>query len=251
MAKPMMRSSRNRPASYSTKREVVREDRRRSLRLGGLELEPDLSGAVFISDYSALLVADLHFEKGSSFAARGQPVPPFDTRSTLAVLEQAIARYRPQRLIALGDSFHDRGAGRRIAAADLERIRRLSQATDVIWIAGNHDAEIPQDFGGRSVAEIALGPLLLRHIPTAFLSGALEIAGHLHPVATISRRGRRLTARCFAANEQRLIMPAFGAYAGGLNVRESAISQLFGEGPFDAWLIGRAAIFPIGRHALS
>lgn len=245
-----MRSSKNQPVSFSAKRAIVPEDDRRSLKLGGLELEPDLSGALFVSEYSTLLVADLHFEKGSSFAARGQPIPPFDTRSTLAVLEHAISRFRPRRLIALGDSFHDRGAGRRIDTADLERIRRLSQLTDVIWIAGNHDGQVPQDFGGRSVAEIILGPLLLRHIPSPVLTDAFEIAGHLHPVATVARRGRRLTARCFAADERRLIMPAFGAYTGGLNVREAAISELFGERPFNAWLIGRAAIFPVGRHAL-
>ncbi len=118
-------------------------------------------------------------------------------------------------------------------------------------MAGNHDRDIPQEFGGRVAAEIVLGSLLLRHVPSAPLSGTFEIAGHLHPVATVSRRGRRLTARCFAANEHRLIMPAFGAYTGGLNVRESAILELFGDGPFDAWLIGNRAIFPVGRHALS
>jgi DNA ligase-associated metallophosphoesterase len=221
------------------------------LRLGGLEIELDLSGAAFIRDYSALLVADLHFEKGSNLAARGQPIPPFDSRATLAALEHVMARYQPQRLIALGDSFHDSHAGRRVEAADLARICRLSDLAEIVWITGNHDAKLPPHLAGRTASEVALGPLRLRHVPSPDLADSTEIAGHLHPVATISQRGHRVTARCFAASRRRLIMPAFGSYTGGLNVRMPAIAGLFGGESFDAWLIGRTGIFCVDGRSLS
>jgi uncharacterized protein len=221
-----------------------------SLALGGLELLPDLSGALYVPDYRSLLVADLHFEKGSSFLRRGLFIPPFDTRSTLAVLEAAIARLRPERLIALGDSFHDCSAGDRIDAADLTRIRSLSDRLDVIWISGNHDRKLPDGLGGRTAAEVSLGPLILRHLPEPVLSGTFEIAGHFHPVASIVRRGRRLTSRSFVADRSRLIMPAFGAYTGGMDVRAPEISSLFSQQAFTAWMIGRSAIYSFSSDVL-
>jgi uncharacterized protein len=221
-----------------------------SLALGGLELLPDLSGALYVPDYRSLLVADLHFEKGSSFLRRGLFIPPFDTRSTLAVLEAAIARLRPERLIALGDSFHDCSAGDRIDAADLTRIRSLSDRLDVIWISGNHDRKLPDGLGGRTAAEVSLGPLILRHLPEPVLSGTFAIAGHFHPVASIVRRGRRLTSRSFVADRSRLIMPAFGAYTGGMDVRAPEISSLFSQQAFTAWMIGRSAIYSFSSDVL-
>jgi len=218
--------------------------------LGGLELLPDLSGALYVPDYRSLLVADMHFEKGSSFLRRGLHIPPFDTRSTLAVLEAAIARLRPDRLIALGDSFHDCSAGDRIDAGDLTRIRGLSDRLDVIWINGNHDRKLPEGLGGRTAAEVSLGPVILRHLPEPVLSGTFEIAGHFHPVASIVRRGRRLTSRSFVADRSRLIMPAFGAYTGGLDVRAPEISSLFSQQAFTAWMIGRSAIYSFSSAVL-
>ncbi|MGH6873374.1 MAG: ligase-associated DNA damage response endonuclease PdeM [Aestuariivirgaceae bacterium] len=221
-----------------------------SLALGGLELRPDLSGALYVPDYRTLLVADLHFEKGSSFLRRGLHIPPFDTRSTLAVLESAITRLRPERLIALGDSFHDGSAGDRIDAGDLQRIRRLSDDLDVIWIIGNHDPRLPDGLSGTTALEVSLGTLTLRHLPQPVLAGALEIAGHFHPVASVVRRGRRLTSRSFVADHARLIMPAFGAYTGGLDVRAPEISSLFSRQGFTVWMIGRSAIYSFSSSAL-
>jgi DNA ligase-associated metallophosphoesterase len=220
-----MHSSKKRQERSSTRPPA--EDRSSCIRLGGLALMPDLSGALYVPDYRTLLVADLHFEKGSSFLRRGLYIPPFDTRSTLAVLEDAIARLQPARLVALGDSFHDPAAGERIDEADLARIRRLSDGLEVIWITGNHDPQLPQGLGGRAAAQVSLGPLTLRHLPKPSLDAEFEIAGHFHPVASIVRRGRRLTARSFVADQARLLMPAFGAYTGGLDVTAPANASLF------------------------
>jgi DNA ligase-associated metallophosphoesterase len=243
-----MRFLKKLPDSSSAKRRVPDLPEAR-LALGGIELLPDLTGALYVPDYRALLVADLHFEKGSSFLSRGLHIPPYDTRSTLTLLEAAVSRFNPCCLIALGDSFHDCNAAERIDAEDLRRIRNLSSRLDVCWLTGNHDPELPPGLGGRIAAQICLGPLTLRHLPKSRLDSEIEIAGHLHPVASISRRGRRLTSRSFVADARRLIMPAFGAYTGGLNVSAPEIASLFPES-FTAWMIGRNRIYGFSSSLL-
>ncbi len=215
--------------------------------LVGLELLPDLTGALYVADYRTLLVADLHFEKGSSRAGRGVHLPPYDTRSTLSALRQAVARFRPERLISLGDSFHDSQGYARLDEDDRAEIGRIAGETEIIWLTGNHDPEHPDDLPGRVAAEAVLGPLVLRHTPTAGAKG--EIAGHLHPVAAVVSRGRRLRRKCFVGDADRLILPAFGAYTGGLSVRAQAFAPLFRKS-FHAWLIGGRAIHAFPSSAL-
>jgi uncharacterized protein len=220
------------------------------LTLGNLELIPDLSGALYVPEYSALLVADLHLEKGSSFLERGLHIPPFDTRSTLSVLESVVDRLQPRLLIALGDTFHDRGGPDRLDPADRDRITALARRREVVWIVGNHDPVLPADLGAEIVSEVSLGPLTLRHVPAAALDQSCEVAGHFHPVASVVARGRRLTARSFVADETRLVLPAFGAYTGGLNARAPEIASLF-SGRFNVWMIGSEDIFTFASTALA
>jgi DNA ligase-associated metallophosphoesterase len=201
-----------------------------------------------VADYRTLLVADLHFEKGSSRAGRGVHLPPYDTRSTLRTLRQAVDSYRPERLISLGDSFHDRNGFRRLDEDDRAEIGRIARETEIVWLVGNHDPEHPPELPGKVAAEAALGPLTLRHAPTPGARG--EVAGHLHPVAAVERRGRRFRRKCFVADEERLVLPAFGAYTGGLSVIDMAFAPLFPGGGFRAWLIGRSAIHAFPSTAL-
>ena len=223
-----------------------------TIRLGVHELVPDLSGALWLAAEQTLLVADLHFEKGSAFAARGVHLPPYDTSSTLSALEQLVARYEPGRIVSLGDSFHDDDSRQRMSAGDVERIRRITDGTEFIWITGNHDTEPPNDMGGTIVRQFELGGLMLQHEPSEGLSFGPEISGHLHPVAAVSRRGRRLRRRCFVSDGTRLIMPAFGAYTGGLNVMSDAFYPVFPAGRFWAWMLGRDAVYKIhSRHLRS
>ncbi|MGI9412240.1 MAG: ligase-associated DNA damage response endonuclease PdeM [Hyphomicrobiales bacterium] len=219
------------------------------LKVFGLDLVPDVSGALFLPEHQALIVADLHFEKGSAFAARGVHLPPYDTRSTLFQLRRLVERYRPSTVVALGDSFHDGGAGARIAPDDARDIRALTGLARWIWITGNHDPEPPDDLGGEIQDSFDLGPLLLRHIPRPAPATG-EIAGHLHPVAAVVTRGRRLRRRCFATDGARLVMPAFGAFTGGLNVRASACKGIFEDGRFVAWMIGRDRVYPVSSRKL-
>ena len=195
----------------------------------------DLSGVLFWKEQSLLVVSDLHLEKGSSFVARGVLLPPYDTVATLSRLAAVIARYDPRRVIALGDSFHDRSAHERLAATDREALAAMQARRDWIWIAGNHDPALPSDLGGVVASEVAIGSIMFRHEPTGV---AGEIAGHLHPKARVATRGRAMERRCFACDGERAVMPAFGAYTGGLSIRDVAFAKIFQSDGFMAHVLG-------------
>lgn len=215
--------------------------------LSGMAATLDRSGAMYLADEDTLLVADLHFEKGSSFARHGMLLPPYDTRETLAALRDVIGRFAPRTVIALGDSFHDVGGPERLGDEERETLMRVQSSRQWIWVTGNHDRALPETIGGEIVSEIVVGALTLRHEPA---EGAVaEVAGHLHPVGKVVMRGRGVRRRCFLTDGRRCIMPAFGAYAGGLNACDAAFKPLFPEG-FTAHLIGTDRIFAIGRSML-
>lgn len=216
--------------------------------LGRLAIVPDLSGALWLPEERTLVVADLHLEKGSAYAARGVMLPPYDSAATLAALAAVIRRREPARLIALGDSFHDRDAESRLVPATLASLRQLQQGRDWLWITGNHDPAISRAMGGDSAQAIVLAGVTLRHEPDAAAIGP-EIAGHLHPTAKVRMRGRALRRRCFALSAQRCVMPAMGAYAGGLNLRDVAFRPLFRDG-LSAHLLGDGRLFRIDPRLL-
>lgn len=201
----------------------------------------DRSGALWWDAAQTLIVSDLHLEKGSSFAARGVLLPPYDTAATLAMLAGALVRYRPRRVIALGDSFHDGKALERIAESDRQTLRRLQAGLAWIWIEGNHDVALSGILPGDHMAELAEAGLTFVHEPGSGPAPG-EIAGHLHPCAKVRGRGRGIRRRAFAGDGNRLVMPAFGAYAGGLNVRDDAIEALFPRG-FSAFMLGDERIY--------
>lgn len=208
----------------------------------------DPDGVLVVPEAGLLVVSDLHFEKGSSFAAKGQMLPPYDTRTTLRRLGEAIDRHQPQTVIALGDSFHDLRADQRMHGVDAGTLADLVRRLDRwIWIEGNHDPAPPPQFGGEVLHEVELAGLVFRHEPTEGEAPG-EIAGHLHPCAKVRRRGRSLRNRCFATDGQRLILPAFGAFTGGLNVCDDAFSRCFGRTP-DALIMGRDRVWPVAAKA--
>jgi DNA ligase-associated metallophosphoesterase len=206
-----------------------------SVTIAGVSMIADLSGALFWEEERLLVVSDLHLEKGSSFATRGVLLPPYDTAATLSRLGAVMARHDPRTVIALGDSFHDRDAHGRLSAPDRAAIAALQVRRDWIWIAGNHDPALPDDLGGAVAGEVAIGPLVFRHEPTGATG---EIAGHLHPKARVATRGRSVERRCFAADGERVVMPAFGAYTGGLSIRDIAFAKIFQTLGFVAHVLG-------------
>jgi DNA ligase-associated metallophosphoesterase len=211
-----------------------------------MEFLADLSGALFWPVESTLVMTDLHLEKGSSFADRRRPqfIPPYDTEATLIRVESLMARFAPRRVICLGDSVHDPRAPARIDPDSCERIRAQTRGRDWIWIAGNHDPEPPKAWGGTVLREVAIGPALFRHQAHAPgpEDGTIEISGHFHPTAAVATRAARISGRCFAYDGRRLLLPAFGAYAGGLSVRDPAIARLF-QPDFTVVVLGRRRLF--------
>jgi DNA ligase-associated metallophosphoesterase len=219
------------------------------IRLGPADLIPDPSGALWWPDQATLFVADLHLEKGSSFARKGTLLPPYDTAATLARLEAVAGRLRPRRIVALGDSFHDAQAAERLDPIDQARLAALVGGCDWLWIAGNHDPAPGPALGGIVMAEgSALAGLVLRHEAMIEPEGP-ELSGHFHPKAGISVHGRRVTCRCFVADRRRIVLPAFGAYAGGLSVGDPALRRLFPNG-FTAYLAGTRRITAIASTLL-
>ncbi len=216
--------------------------------VAGVVLEAFPEGVLWWADRRMLVVADLHLEKGSSFARRGQFLPPYDTAETLARLARLVARLAPVAIVALGDSFHDDGGAARLRPADRDALQALLRGRDMMWIAGNHDPAPPAGIGGDHAETLQVGPVTFRHAPLASARG--EIAGHLHPAARVAGRGRFVRRKCFAGDRHRLVLPAFGAYAGGLNVLDRAFAGLFAAETFRAFVTGEARVYAVRRETL-
>ncbi len=206
-------------------------------------------GALYWPAERVLIVSDLHLEKGSAFAARGQMLPPYDTRETLGKLATLIDRYRPETVISLGDSLHDSDGAARMDGDDIESLHMLQEDRDWIWITGNHDPKIDRTLAGYVVEEIVVGGIALRHEPRAG-AATHEIAGHFHPAARLVLHGTSLRRPCFVGNRLRLVMPAFGAYTGGLNILGDAFEPLFGTDGLDVWMLGHEGLYPVAPRLL-
>jgi uncharacterized protein len=214
--------------------------------LGGVALTADHAGVLLIDDAQTLVVADLHLEKGTSRARHQSFLPPYDTRTTLARLKRAIDRLKPTTVIALGDSFHDVGGCERMSTEDRETLTSLQRGRAWVWIAGNHDPVLPAELGGERCQEWRHAGLTFRHEPSAL--GRFEIAGHLHPCARVETSGRIQRRPCFIASAD-LLLPAFGAYTGGLNVLDPAVTEYFGTEP-TVGVLGKAGIYPVSHRQL-
>ena len=208
----------------------------------GERLLLDPLGAVVWPATGLLAVADLHLEKGSACAARGQLVPPWDTRATLDRLAALMRRWRPATVVALGDSFHDARGSLRMAQVDAAGLRSLTAQAAFVWVLGNHDPLPPDGLGGTAAAEWRLGPMVFRHQAHGTERHALELCGHHHPKALVAVRGGTVTRPCFVADPLRLMLPSLGAYTGGLDVRNPAIARLFPRGG-RLFLLGHDRLF--------
>lgn len=207
------------------------------IRVANVGFVADCAGALYWPEQGVLVVADLHLEKGSSFARRGTLLPPYDTTETLARLARLIDCYAPRIVVALGDNFHDGDGPARLSIQDRASLAALQRGRDWIWIAGNHDPDPAEGIGGTFAASVSVGALTLRHHPSRD-AGEGEIAGHLHPVARLAQRGRAVSRRCFVTDGKALVMPAFGAYTGGLSIRDRAFAAVFGSRHFVAHMLG-------------
>ncbi len=218
------------------------------LHIGGQRLMLDPAGVMIWPEGKLLVVSDLHLEKGTAFARRGMLLPPWDTQATLDRLALALRRWKPATVVALGDSFHDAAGASRLPDNQLARLNAIAAAHRLVWVLGNHDPSPPEGVGGESVAEFTAGPFVFRH-EAVLGAPAGEVVGHHHPKATIPARGDVSVSRpCFVSDGRRVMMPAFGAYTGGLDVRDPAIARLFPLGG-RVFLLGKERLFSFALEA--
>jgi uncharacterized protein len=209
--------------------------------LAGERLMLDPMGGMFWPETGLLAVSDLHLEKGSSHARKGGLLPPWDTHTTLDRLGLLLRRWTPRIVVALGDSFHDPDGAGRLPRGERDRLAAMIAAHRFIWVMGNHDPHPPNGISGHFVEEFVTHPLLFRHQAVAG-ADAGEVVGHHHPKASIQARGGHVSRPCFVVDSRRLMMPALGAYTGGLDVRDTAIARLFPRGG-RVFLLGRERLF--------
>jgi len=184
------------------------------------------SGALHWPEAGTLVVSDLHLGKAERMARRGGPIlPPYEVTDTIDRLRADIAATAPRTVICLGDSFDDLAAARATGDAVAHQLAPAMAGRRWIWIEGNHDPG-PVAIGGTHLAEIALAPLMFRHIAGPAPRG--EVSGHYHPKARITARGRSLSRRCFLVDDIRLILPAYGTYTGGLSSHDAVLASLMG-----------------------
>ncbi|ADM08641.1 hypothetical protein PB2503_02822 [Parvularcula bermudensis HTCC2503] len=216
------------------------------LTLCGVEVWLDPAGALVVPGESLVVVSDLHLEKGSHFAARGQFLPPYDTAKTLRRVAAVVSTYGPATILSLGDLFHDPQAEHRMLAEDVASLRSLCEGCEWVFVLGNHDPLPPALFKGAAHDEVTVGPLHFVHEPDPRPG---SVAGHLHPCAVVEREGRRVRRPCFVHDGERMILPAMGAFAGGLNVLSPAVRSVF---PVDmaTVLCSRDRTYRVPPHAL-
>lgn len=217
------------------------------LDFAGREFMALLSGALYWPSERTLLVADLHLEKMSSFAPSRQLLPPYDTGATLARLAADLAFTGAERIVALGDSFHRDEGVASLLDRDRADLAGLMSGRDWVWIAGNHDPA-PHGLGGECRSNLELGGLTLCHEPVA--GRRLEMAGHLHPAARVMINGRSTRRSCFAWDENRLILPAYGVSAGSINILGPAFAGLFALHRINVLMRGRDRLYPVARRHL-
>lgn len=185
------------------------------------------SGVLFWNDERLLCVSDLHLGKSERIARRGGGLlPPYETLDTLTRLSDTIDRYNPDTVVCLGDSFDDLDAGRALDTSARDTLARLQAKRNWIWIEGNHDPG-PIDIGGSYRNSYTRSGVIFRHV--ALNTDQPEISGHYHPKARITIKGRSLSAKAVLTCHNRMILPAFGTYTGGLNASNDAIKCLMDE----------------------
>ena len=169
-------------------------------------------------------MSDLHFGKSERLARNGGAfLPPYETRDTLTRLSNDLERTSARIVVCLGDSFDDLGAAQSLADPERLWIARLQAGRRWVWIEGNHDPG-PVDMGGTHLAELPIAPLTFRHIARPGASG--EVSGHYHPKAQVKTRVRRISRPAFLADSDRIILPAYGTYTGGMRSHDKVLSQL-------------------------
>jgi metallophosphoesterase superfamily enzyme len=212
----------------------------RPISVCGWQLIADKSGALFWPGRRTLVVADLPLGSGQDGS----------TRETLVKLAEAMDRYEPQTVIVLGEGLRASEAAAGMAASDREVLRILQEDRDWVWVTGDAGRPAPPHLGGRTCGELEVAGITLRPRPIPGWA-THEIAASLRPAAHLLMYGYSLRRACFVGNRQRLVMPAFGAAAGGVNVLDAPFRPLFGDGGMAVWMLGEEGLYPVATRLLA
>lgn len=218
------------------------------IRFGNQSFQPLPSGGLYWPDERTLLIADLHLEKMSSFARRGQLLPPYDTTLTLRRLAADIASTGAEKVVALGDSFHRDEGTATLLDHDRALLDTLTDLAEWTWLSGNHDPA-PHELGGRCRNSMERLGLTLSHEPRRGVAGL--ISGHLHPAARVMMNGRSVRRPCFVHDSRLMILPAYGASAGSINILSPAFMGLFAWSLLEVTMIGRDRLYPVSPSRLT
>lgn len=212
-----------------------------SIKFGGHSFTPYPCGALYWPDQDMLVISDLHFEKSSHFAAKGQFLPPYDTAETLDKLCRICSRVKPQKLLFLGDVFHDPEAMSRMDTTCGRGFGELLSAHAVIWVDGNHDkGTVPQGVEAVDTAQIDT----IRFSHEATDRDGYEISGHYHPSVSFKHRGVKVRRPCFVHDDRRLIVPSFGVLTGGLDLHDSAYKTIL-NGQTNIYALGQNQVYKV------
>ncbi len=199
------------------------------------------SGGLYWPARKTLTVSDLHLGKSERLARRGGSLlPPYETQATLEKLDRDLEATGAETVICLGDSFDDLAAVQGITESSRLWLARLMAGRDWTWITGNHDPG-PIEIGGTHRAEVHLPPYTFRHIAEPLERA--EISGHYHPKARLAG----LSKPCFLADGNRLIMPAYGTYTGGLRSHDAVLTALMAKDALAILTGPRALAIPMPR----
>jgi len=208
------------------------------------------TGALYWPAEETMVVSDLCLDKGSYLAEDDAVLPPYDTLSVFEKLEEALARYDPARVIALGESFsRDRSYQRRLSIHDIDWLVDLMDGRDWYWVCDENDPAVPEKVGGTVCPNVSLASLRFRHNPVR-APITHEVSGSMHPVATFKQYDRTTRARCFVSNGMRMVLPSIGHYGPGTNVLERDFAPLMGNEGLFVWVISHGQAFPIAAGQL-
>lgn len=215
----------------------------------GNSFTADPSGALYWEAQKTLVVSNLRLGKGPAKPAKDRFLPPYDSRSALRRLAAVMDRYDPDRVIALGDSFHDQATARAIPRSDRNKLSILRQGREWYWVTEIFGPDKPDWLGGVVCPALTLDGMKFRHGPSMD-TASREIAGGLHPAARLTREGRNVRRKCFITDGARMVVPAFGVYEGGQNVLEKPFADLFKSGDFHVWILGRKQVYAVAKNLL-
>lgn len=211
----------------------------------------DAMGAIYLPEQDLLIVADLHFEKGSFLSQHFSPLPRYDSRATLDKLNKLQVRYHPQTILCAGDSFHDSQSVDRLASEDFTQLTELiERVSQWVWVLGNHDPDIPVSVPGLVVDQWHIKlqsglQVVCRH--ESIDDGSAEIIGHFHPKGRFTLSGRLFGGKCLLISKRRIIMPSMGQYTGGLDINDDAILTLIPESARQAYLLYQGKVFALPK----